>query len=135
MSKNLAKTEEDVRNLLITHWEQKKLQHDQISSIVYNRLNHLDFKYEIQVRNKNKVKGKVFVRIWLGILRDKTDLRCFNKQKNIPTNIMWSSFQYKHMIEMDQFAHTLSGEDTEIIERLSKQSVATMKDVGSTVLR
>ena len=75
MSKNLAKTEEDVRNLLITHWEQKKLQHDQISSIVYNRLNHLDFKYEIQLRNKNKVKRKVFIRLWLGLLKDQTDLR------------------------------------------------------------
>ena len=77
MSKNLAMTEEDVRNLLITHWEQKKIQHDQVSSIVYNRLNHLDFKYEILVRNKHKVKRKVFVRIWLGVLRDKADMRCF----------------------------------------------------------
>ena len=48
---------------------------------------------------------------------------------------MNSSYQSKHVIEMDQFAHTLSGEDTEIIERLSKQSVATMKDAGSTVFR
>ena len=39
------------------------------------------------------------------------------------------------MIEMDQFAHTLSGKDTEIIERLSKQSVATMKDIGGTIKR
>jgi len=118
MSKNLAKTEEDVRNLLITHWEQKKLQHDQLTSIVYNRLNHLDFKYEIQVRNKHKVKRKVFVRLWLGVLRDRTNI---------------SSYQSKHMIEIDQFAHTLSGEDTERIDRLSRESVATMKDMGSTI--
>ena len=75
MSRNLAKTEEDVRNLLITHWEKKTLQYTQDTSIIYNRLNHLDFKYEIQVRNKNKVKRKVFIRLWLGLLKDQTDLR------------------------------------------------------------
>ena len=75
MSRNLAKTEEDVRNLLITHWEKKTLQYKRDTSIIYNRLNHLDFKYEIQVRNKNKVKRKVFIRLWLGLLKDQTDLR------------------------------------------------------------
>ena len=39
------------------------------------------------------------------------------------------------MIEMDQFTHTLSGEDTELIERLSTRSVATMKDMGGTIIR
>merc|ERR1719153_1708739 len=118
MSKNLAKTEEDVKNFLITHWERKKIQLRPDSSIKYNRINHLDFKYEIQVRNKDRVKRKVFVRLWLGLLKDQTDL---------------SSYQTKDMIEMDQFAHTLSGEDTEVIERLSTKSVATMKDIGSTI--
>ena len=75
MSRNLAKTEEDVRNLLITHWEKKTLQYNQDTSIIYERLNHLDFKYEIQVRNQHKVKRKVFIRLWLGLLRDQTDLR------------------------------------------------------------
>ena len=75
MSRSLAKTEEDVKNLLITHWEKKTLQYKRDTSIIYNRLNHLDFKYEIQVRNKNKVKRKVFIRLWLGLLKDQTDLR------------------------------------------------------------
>ena len=75
MSRNLAKTEEDVRNLLITHWERKTLRYTPDTSILYERLNHLDFKYEIQVRNKNKVKRKVFIRLWLGLLKDQTDLR------------------------------------------------------------
>ena len=75
MSRSLAKTEEDVRNLLITHWERKTLQYAPDTSIIYDRLNHLDFKYEIQVRNKNKVKRKVFIRLWLGLLKDQTDLR------------------------------------------------------------
>ena len=75
MSRSLAKTEEDVKNLLITHWERKTLQYKPDTSIVYDRLNHLDFKYEIQVRNQHKVKRKVFIRLWLGLLRDQTDLR------------------------------------------------------------
>ena len=75
MSRSLAKTEEDVRNLLITHWERKTLQYTPDTSIKYDRLNHLDFKYELQVRNKNKVKRKVFIRLWLGLLKDQTDLR------------------------------------------------------------
>ena len=75
MSRSLAKTEEDVKNLLITHWERKTLQYKPDTSIKYDRLNHLDFKYEIQLRNKNKVKRKVFIRLWLGLLKDQTDLR------------------------------------------------------------
>ena len=39
------------------------------------------------------------------------------------------------MIEMDQFAHTLSGSADEVIERLSVQSAVTMKDIGTTVSR
>ena len=37
------------------------------------------------------------------------------------------------MIEMDQFAVTLSGADSDIIERQSMESAATMKDVGKTI--
>ena len=37
------------------------------------------------------------------------------------------------MIEMDQFAVTLSGEQSEIIERQSIESAATMKDIGKTI--
>ena len=45
------------------------------------------------------------------------------------------SYDPKLMIEMDQFVHTLSGDASETIERLSKQSAATMKDIGTTVRR
>ena len=75
VNKNLAKTKKDIRNMLITYMELKEIKHDKGSPITYNRLNHLDFKYEIQLRNKNKLKKKVFVRIWLGFLTNKTDLR------------------------------------------------------------
>ena len=39
------------------------------------------------------------------------------------------------MIEMDQFVHTLSGNTDEIVERLSTQSAATMKEQDGTLLR
>ena len=74
MDKEKAATEKDVKNLLITHWEHKEIRHDQESTISYNRLNHLDFKYQIQIKNKNHEKGKVFIRLWLGIPKDPFDL-------------------------------------------------------------
>ena len=36
---------------------------------------------------------------------------------------------------MDQFVHTLSGEADEIVERLSTQSAATMKEQDGTLIR
>ena len=75
MDKNTAVTKRDVENLLVTHWERKRLQHDAESSISYNRLNHLDFKYQIRIKNKNHHNRKVFIRVWLGVLEDQTDIR------------------------------------------------------------
>ena len=37
------------------------------------------------------------------------------------------------MIEMDQFALTLSGEGSQIIERQSMESSATMKTIGKPI--
>ena len=75
IDKEIAVTEKDVKNLLITHWEHKEIRHDQETTISYHRLNHLDFKYEIQIKNAYKVKRKVFIRIWLGILMDKNGIK------------------------------------------------------------
>ena len=75
MDKNTAATKKNVKNLLVTHWETKYIQHDAVSSITYDRLNHLDFKYQIQVKNKNQNKRKVFIRLWLGTLKDQSDLK------------------------------------------------------------
>ena len=38
------------------------------------------------------------------------------------------------MIEMDRFVHNLGGSDSEVIERESEQSAATMKDQGSSLI-
>ena len=37
------------------------------------------------------------------------------------------------MIEMDRFVHNLQGSDSEVIERESVQSAATMKEEGSSL--
>ena len=70
IDKEIAATEKDVENMLITHWEHKEIRHDQETTISYNRLNQLDFKYHIGIKNENKVKKKVFIRLWLGLILD-----------------------------------------------------------------
>ena len=75
IGKEIAATDKDVKNLLITHWEHKEIRHDQETTISYNRLNHLDFKYQIRIKNENQVQRKVFIRLWLGILMDKNGLK------------------------------------------------------------
>ena len=48
----------------------------------------------------------------------------------------FSSYDPKFMIEMDQFVINLSGQlSVQTVERLSGESVATMKEVGSTISR
>ena len=116
IDKEIAATEKDVENMLITHWEHKEIRHDQGTTISYNRLNQLDFKYHIGIKNENKVKKKVFIRLWLGLLLD-------------------AIYDKSYMIEMDQFAHTLSGSAKENIYRLSVESALTMKDIGTTISR
>ena len=50
--------------------------------------------------------------------------------------IIGSSYDRNHMMEMDQFTHRLSGQETEVIERDSTESTATMKeDKRSTIIR
>lgn len=65
------------------------------------------------------VKRKVIVRLWLGILREENDI---------------NSFKTKNMIEMDQFVVTLSGEQSQVISRLSRDSAATMKELTEGTL-
>ena len=65
-----------MKNLLIAHWEHKEIRYDQETNISHHRLNHLDFKYQIQIKNAYKVKRKVFfIIICLGILMDKNSVK------------------------------------------------------------
>ena len=75
MEKQAALSELDVNNFLITHWEKIRINYDAESSITYNRMNHIDFKYIIRIRNAYKVKRNVMIRIWLGLLEDEEKMR------------------------------------------------------------
>jgi len=117
MEKTVAETNDDVNNILITFWETAKIHYQSKSNkdtnIFYRRINHLKFKYELNIKNPNQVPKKVIFRIWLGLLANETDV---------------NSYQPEFMIEMDQFVHTLSGTAEEKVERLSTKSAATMKE-------
>ena len=75
VNKNLSSTKRDLINHLITHWEEAKIKQDGKTSIKYERINHLNFKYQINIRNPSKISKKVIIRIWLGIAQDQTDIR------------------------------------------------------------
>ena len=68
-------TKNDVINHLMTFQEKAKVTLDNVTSINYNRLNHMDFKYTLVLGNPKHVKKKVFVRLWLGLLRNFKDIR------------------------------------------------------------
>ena len=55
--------------------EERQIWHDQGTSITYQRLNHKDFMYKMNIKNTRMVKRKVIVRLWLGILKEEHDIR------------------------------------------------------------
>ena len=57
-------------NNLITHMEEVTIDHGHQTSISYRRLNHVPFKYQINIDNPNQSNKKVLVRIWLGVISD-----------------------------------------------------------------
>ena len=67
--------DEDLENTLFTYFEDVDIKHSQGSSIKYNRINHIPFKYEIQLRNPRKSTKKVIVRIWLGLVNSLSSRR------------------------------------------------------------
>ena len=68
-------TKLDSTNYLFTFWEKAKIKYATTSNILYKRLNHVDFRYELHVRNPGKVAKKVMFRIWLGLLSDEKDVK------------------------------------------------------------
>ena len=68
-------TKLDTPNYLYTFWEKAKIKYATTSNILYKRLNHVDFRYELHVRNPGKVAKKVMFRIWLGLLSDEKDVK------------------------------------------------------------
>ena len=68
-------TKSDIPNYLFTFWEKAEIKYETTSNIIYRRLNHVDFRYEIRVRNPKQVSKKVMFRIWLGLLADDKDVK------------------------------------------------------------
>jgi len=91
-------------NKLGTFKERKRMNHNGKFYVTYTRLNHQRFTFHIRLRNPNKIKKKVMIRIFLG--------KSVNMRKG--------------MIEMDRWLHTLNGEESEEIERRDEDSTATM---------
>merc|ERR1712142_696984 len=118
MERSILSTNREIKDVLITHWETVVINHDEATPIRYRRHSHKDFKYKIQIRNTRRARRKVTIRLWLGILRNRNDI---------------SSYITQNMIEMDQFTVALSGQRSEVIERNSRDSAATMKRTGKTI--
>ena len=65
-------------NRLGTKTERKTIVHDQEAKVTYNRMTHEDFEYKILIRNNRGYKArkkKIIVRLWLGLLKRKNDIR------------------------------------------------------------
>ena len=52
----------------------------------------------------------------------------------VSNTFLFRNYDRKWMIEMDRFVHNLQGSDSEVIERESVQSAATMKEEGSSLI-
>merc|ERR1712142_399242 len=115
-----AETNKDLKNTLITFWESAEIKYETSSTIFYKRLNHLPFKYQLNIQNPKQVRKKMIFRIFLGILADEKDVNSYDLQR---------------MVEMDQFVHSLRGTSQETVERFSTQSAATMKEQDVTLRR
>ena len=76
VEKTVAETDEDVQNILITFWENSQIKYN-ISTIFYKRLNHMEFTYELTVRNPKMIGRNVIFRIFLGILEDETNVKLY----------------------------------------------------------
>ena len=82
LSKNILSTNRDIKDVLITHWDTVTINHNPETPIKYRRIGHKDFKYQIQIRNSRRIKRKVFIRLWLGILERQNDIRLSNLLTN-----------------------------------------------------
>ena len=85
MERSILSTNTEIKDVLITHWETVVVNHDEDTPIRYRRHSHEDFKYQIQIRNTRRARRKVTIRLWLGILRNRNDIRS-SLQHNILTS-------------------------------------------------
>lgn len=77
IANDVGKSTKAIENVLITFWENAKISYSEKSTIYYERMNHLNFEYQIHVKNPKGVSKKVLVRLWLGSLEDENDIRLY----------------------------------------------------------
>ena len=64
-----------LENILFTHMEPHRINLDWETTIEYQRINHVAYKYRIKINNPQGSRRKVIVRLWLGLATDKQDVR------------------------------------------------------------
>ena len=64
-----------LENILFTHMEPHRINLDWETTIEYQRINHVAYKYRIKINNPRGTRNKVMVRLWLGLATDKQDVR------------------------------------------------------------
>jgi len=115
------------KNVLISFRENTVINHQDDHIIRYQRLNHLNFVFNIRLRNPYGVKRKVIIRLWLAKKKDKKGRITYDPENG--------SYNPLDAIAMDKFVHVLSGASTENITRHSRESASTMHDPGMSLSR
>ena len=64
-----------LENILFTHMEPHRINLDWETTIEYQRINHVAYKYRIKINNPRGTRKKVMIRLWLGLATDKQDVR------------------------------------------------------------
>ena len=72
---DVGKTKTAIENVLINFWENANISYSEKTKIYYERMNHLNFEYQIHIKNPKGVSKKVLLRLWLGSLEDENDIR------------------------------------------------------------
>ena len=109
-----------LNNLLVTFMEVKDLALRDNVRIRFNRLNHARFQWKVEIRNRQRSRRRVIVRIFMAFLKTPGD----------PT-----SFTNREPVLMDKFVHNLSGDESEELVRESTENTLCMEESGLTVQR
>jgi len=110
----------ELNNLLVTFMEVKDLALRDNVRIRFNRLNHARFQWKVEIRNRQRSRRRVIVRIFMAFLKTPGD----------PT-----SFTNREPMLMDKFVHNLSGDEREELVRESTENTLCMEESGLTVER
>jgi hypothetical protein len=107
-------------NRLLTYMEQKSVELRDHINVKYNRVNYMSFNWTINIRNPNRSRKRVIVRIFIAGLKDPANLK---------------SYEWREAVMMDRFVHGLSGAEQEQVARGSRTNSMSMLESGLTMRR